>query len=250
MSTTDLQIRDIQVGDRLPEQDIELTTSLIVGGALASRDFTPVHHDKAAAQATGSDVAGVQLAEGQVALASGDPRRAERLQIKAFEAYRDKFNCHLLEGYGLTETAPVTNWSTPEENRVHAVGKAIPGVTNLIVDENNNTLGADEEGEILITGPNVMNGYWNLAEQTDEVFTDVQAPGKGTVKAFRTGDIGKLDAEGYLYITGVGAQGSDVVYQWSSRDLGFEFPLVDQAGRQLAKKARRSTGTQLTTTAA
>jgi acyl dehydratase len=53
MSTPNLRIEDVHEGDKLPEQDIELTTSLIVGGALASRDFTPVHHDKAVAQATG-----------------------------------------------------------------------------------------------------------------------------------------------------------------------------------------------------
>jgi acyl dehydratase len=53
MSTSNLRINDVRAGDKLPELDIELTTSLIVGGALASRDFTPVHHDKAAAQAAG-----------------------------------------------------------------------------------------------------------------------------------------------------------------------------------------------------
>ena len=52
MSTTKT-IGDVQVGEKLPEFAVDLTVSLIVGGALASRDFTPVHHDKAAAQATG-----------------------------------------------------------------------------------------------------------------------------------------------------------------------------------------------------
>ena len=53
MSTRSIDINGVKLGDELPAQDIELTTSLIVGGALASRDFTPVHHDKAAAQAAG-----------------------------------------------------------------------------------------------------------------------------------------------------------------------------------------------------
>lgn len=127
---------------------------------------------------------------------------AEPLPQSVFDAYQEKFGCHLLEGYGLTETAPVTNWSTPQQNKQHAVGRALPGVTNLIVDESNSVLGANEEGEILIAGPNVMDGYWQLQEKTDEVFVEIDVPGIGKTKCFRTGDIGKLDDEGYLYITG------------------------------------------------
>ena len=53
MSTKNVKLSDVNVGDSLPELPIPLTTSLIVGGAIASRDFTPVHHDKSAAQAAG-----------------------------------------------------------------------------------------------------------------------------------------------------------------------------------------------------
>jgi acyl dehydratase len=53
MSAKTLKLSDVNVGDSLPELPIPLTTSLIVGGAVASRDFTPVHHDKSAAQAAG-----------------------------------------------------------------------------------------------------------------------------------------------------------------------------------------------------
>ena len=53
MSTKNVKLSDVNVGDSLPELPIPLTTSLIVGGAVASRDFTPVHHDKSAAQAAG-----------------------------------------------------------------------------------------------------------------------------------------------------------------------------------------------------
>ena len=50
---SDIKFSDVSIGDSLPEQTIELTSSLIVGGALASQDYTPVHHDKGAAQASG-----------------------------------------------------------------------------------------------------------------------------------------------------------------------------------------------------
>jgi len=53
MATESVKLSDVEVGTELPEQAIDITVTLIVGGALASRDFTPVHHDKAAAQATG-----------------------------------------------------------------------------------------------------------------------------------------------------------------------------------------------------
>ena len=53
MSTKNVKLSDVNVGDSLPELPVPLTTSLIVGGAVASRDFTPVHHDKSAAQAAG-----------------------------------------------------------------------------------------------------------------------------------------------------------------------------------------------------
>ncbi|MEM9348135.1 MAG: AMP-binding protein [Planctomycetota bacterium] len=127
---------------------------------------------------------------------------AEPLSQAVYDAYAEKFNCHLLEGYGLTETAPVTNWSTPQLNKQHAVGKALPGVKNYIVDDHNQLLGPNEAGEILIAGPNVMDGYWQLKDKTDEVFVEIDVPGKGKTKCFRTGDIGKLDDEGYLFITG------------------------------------------------
>jgi long-chain acyl-CoA synthetase len=127
---------------------------------------------------------------------------AEPLSQAIYDAYADKFNCHLLEGYGLTETAPVTNWSTPQQNKQHAVGKPLPGVTNIIVDDDNNILGPNEPGEILITGPNVMDGYWQLPDKTAEVFVEIDVPGKGKTKCFRTGDIGKIDDDGYLFITG------------------------------------------------
>ena len=51
--TTSVQYRDVKVGDALPEQRIDVTSSLVVGGALASQDFTPVHHDRGAAKASG-----------------------------------------------------------------------------------------------------------------------------------------------------------------------------------------------------
>jgi long-chain acyl-CoA synthetase len=87
------------------------------------------------------------------------------------------------QGYGLTETSPVLTVGDPGHMRPGSVGPAIDDVQLKIA----------EDGEILAKGPNVMKGYYKLPEETENAFTE-----DGW---FRTGDIGKIDNDGYLYIT-------------------------------------------------
>jgi long-chain acyl-CoA synthetase len=88
----------------------------------------------------------------------------------------------ILEGYGLTETSPVITFTRPGEARIGSVGRVVGDVSVRIADD----------GEVLVRGSNVMNGYFNKSHETQEALREGW---------FHTGDIGALDSEGYLRIT-------------------------------------------------
>jgi len=95
------------------------------------------------------------------------------------------------EGYGLTEASPVVTVNTPGNRKFGTVGRPLPGVT-IAIDRS--VTNHDEDGEIVVHGPNVMQGYYRAPEDTARVIT---ADG-----GLRTGDMGHLDEDGYLVITG------------------------------------------------
>ncbi len=103
----------------------------------------------------------------------------------------DNIGVTVYEGYGLTETSPIATANSPAGRKIGSVGKAIPG-TRVVIDK---LAGEDPvNGEVLVYGHNVMQGYYNLPDENAKVFT---ADG-----GFRTGDMGHLDDEGFLFITG------------------------------------------------
>ena len=96
------------------------------------------------------------------------------------------------EGYGLTETSPVIAVNSPINHRIGTVGKILPNIEVRIA----------EDGEILVRGPSVFKGYWNRPEETQNAFVDgLINNGRVNDGWFKTGDIGNIDAEGYLSVT-------------------------------------------------
>ncbi|HZZ27870.1 MAG TPA: AMP-dependent synthetase/ligase, partial [Pirellulales bacterium] len=121
----------------------------------------------------------------------------------------------LVQGYGLTESSPVIATATPDHNKVGTVGRAIEGVDIKIA----------EDGEVLTRGPHVMLGYWQNPEETASVLQNGW---------LHTGDLGALDADGYLRITGrkkeliVTAGGKNIAPVFLESLLAQE-PLISQA---------------------
>ena len=109
--------------------------------------------------------------------------------LRDFNAF---FGVRIFEGYGLTETAP-TLWSNrmTDKPRPGSVGKPLPEVEFRLIDEQGDDVELGDPGEIVVKGPNVFKGYWNRPEETESAFIDGW---------FRTGDVGVLDEEGYLYL--------------------------------------------------
>ena len=98
----------------------------------------------------------------------------------------------LLEGYGLTECSPVVAVNPPQlEAYKGAIGLPVPSTDIMLIDDNGNEVGVGESGELWVKGPQVMKGYYNRPEASDEILKDGW---------LATGDIARCDEEGYFYI--------------------------------------------------
>ncbi len=133
---------------------------------------------------------------------------AEKLPLKTEEAFRNRFDKPVNEGYGLTETSPVSNVNLPDarpdpdddripvlpSTRLGSVGQPLPGVAIRITDpETGSLLPLHKTGMIWLRGANIFEGYLDRPDLTGEVIQDLW---------FRTGDIGRVDEDGFLYIEG------------------------------------------------
>lgn len=124
-----------------------------------------------------------------LAVSGGEP-----LPANVFESVRTTLGLTIQEGYGMTETSPVITINMPWKHKPGTVGTAIPGVELRVVDDNDTPLAAGGTGDIQVRGPIVMKGYYNNPELTRQAFSP-----DGWL---RTGDMGHIDAEGFLTISG------------------------------------------------
>lgn len=156
---------------------------------------------------------------------------AERLQ--------QEFGLTFAEGYGLTETAAPSHANPPERAKLQCLGMPIFGVDSRIIDpETLRELPPGEVGEIVTRGPMVFKGYWGHPEATAAAFVEVDGH-----SFFRTGDLGRMDEEGYFFLTDrlkrmINASGYKV---WPSEVelLLFKCPAVQEACIIAAKDAYR-----------
>ena len=137
-----------------------------------------------------------------------------------------RFSAPVAEGYGLTETAGLGTFNPLFGTRkVGSVGPSTPGFEVKVIDVDGASLPAGEVGEVVLRGPAVMLGYWKKPEATAEVLDD-----EGW---FRTGDLGKLDDDGYLFIVDrikdLIIHGGYNVYPREVEEVLYEIPGVAQA---------------------
>ena len=124
-------------------------------------------------------------------LTSGGIRIPKRL----LNIYKEKLGLIISEGYGLTEASPVVTWNGLDRPpKFGTVGPPLSCCQVKIVDDSGKALSPGEEGEVLVRGSNLFSGYLNKPEHTQKAFMDGW---------FKTGDLGRLDDENYLTLTGL-----------------------------------------------
>ena len=114
------------------------------------------------------------------------------LQLATAERWKQVTGCPICEGYGLTETSPVASVNPIEHIQIGTIGIPVPSTQFKVINDDGQELAQGEIGELCIKGPQVMKGYWQRPEATDEV---IDADGW-----FKTGDIGVIQEDGYIRI--------------------------------------------------
>ena len=115
------------------------------------------------------------------------------MPVEVLKGFEERFNTSVIEGYGLSETSPVAVFNKTDSARAGSIGFPVWGVEVKIVDENRAEVADGELGEIAIRGHNVMKGYYKKPEATAAAIDE-----NGW---FYSGDVGRRDSEGYLYIS-------------------------------------------------
>ena len=166
------------------------------------------------------DAGPADFAKMYLPLSGGEP-----LPGRVREAFRRKFDSDLMEGYGLTETCGPICINMPHAHRPGSVGRLIPGGQAKVVDADGNEVPPGTTGELLLKGPMVFGGYHKLPDATREA--------KTTDGFFKSGDLGHVDGDGYLFITGRAKDmlivGGENVYPREIEEMLGTHPAVGEA---------------------
>jgi long-chain acyl-CoA synthetase len=148
------------------------------------------------------------------------------MPLEVMRGFEEAFGCPILEGYGLSETSPVASFNHPHmERKPGSIGTPIEGVEMRVVDGDRNPVPQGEVGEVAIRGHNIMKGYWRKPEATADA---IDADGW-----FYTGDMARVDEDGYLYIVDrkkdMIIRGGYNVYPREIEEVIYEHPAVHEA---------------------
>jgi long-chain acyl-CoA synthetase len=148
------------------------------------------------------------------------------LPMELMSAFEEQFDCKILEGYGLSETSPVATFNHVDRDRKPgSIGTPIEGVEMKVRDADGNDVPQGEVGEIVIRGHNVMKGYWQKPDATAEA---IDADGW-----FATGDMAKIDEDGYFFIVDrkkdMIIRGGYNIYPREIEEVLYEHPAVREA---------------------
>ncbi|HEY3715444.1 MAG TPA: long-chain fatty acid--CoA ligase [Jatrophihabitantaceae bacterium] len=148
------------------------------------------------------------------------------MPVEVLRQFEDAFSATVLEGYGLSETSPVASFNRPDRGRKPgSIGTPVAGVEMRVVDNDGGPVPDGEVGEIAIRGHNIMKGYLNKPDATAEVLS---ADGW-----FRTGDMGRVDEDGFYYIVDrkkeLIIRGGYNVYPREIEEVLYEHPAVAEA---------------------
>ena len=174
------------------------------------------------------------------------------LPVEVLRGFDAAFGASILEGYGLSETSPVASFNHPDrERKPGSIGTPLEGVEMRVVDLDDRDLPPGEPGEILIRGHNVMKGYWDRPEATEEALRGGW---------FHSGDIARTDEDGYFYIVDrkkdLILRGGYNVYPREVEEVLYEHPAVaecavigvphEEYGEEVAAAVVRKPGSEVT----
>jgi long-chain acyl-CoA synthetase len=148
----------------------------------------------------------------------------EPLAIKVAQAFEQRYGKRIYEGYGMTEASPVVSLNTPRAYRLGSVGLPLPGISVAALDQSGCPSPPGQDGELVVRGHCIMQGYLHKPEQTVAAVRD---------GALWTGDVGHVDADGFIHITGRAKEmmivGGENVFPFEIESVLVDYPGVVEA---------------------